>query len=465
MSATHRHCGVRKEEHMKVAKFGGTSLANAFQIKKVCDIVLDDPERKIVVVSAPGKRTKDDIKVTDLLIAVAKARLAGNDYKDELEAVVARYKEIADDLDIEDILPEIRETLETVASADYNDDIKYLDSVKAMGEDCSARVVAKYLTSIGHPAKYCNPKKCGLFLEHDEMGKARILGESYENLEELKYEKQICIFPGFYGYSKDGQIITFSRGGSDITGSILAGAVDAEVYENWTDVDNVYAVNPNIVKNPFPITEITYDEMRELAYAGFQVLHEEALYPVYVRGIPVHIKNTNNPKASGTKIVSRRSHFDSLVTGIAGEKGFLTITITKYLMNHEIGFLMNLLKIFTEEGVSIEHMPSGIDSVTIIARKKYFTAEKEEIIVNRVKNELKVDEVHIEKDLAIVMIVGQAMEKSVGIMARAASALSSAGINLKIVNQGASEISMMFGVSESYCSYAVRVLYKELFRY
>lgn len=465
MSVTHRHRDVRKEEHMKVAKFGGTSLANAFQIKKVCDIVLDDPDRKIVVVSAPGKRTKDDIKVTDLLIAVAKARLAGNDYKDELEAVVARYKEIADDLDIEDILPEIRETLEAVASADYNDDIKYLDSVKAMGEDCSARVVAKYLTSIGHPAKYCNPKKCGLFLEHDEMGKARILGESYENLEELKYEKQLCIFPGFYGYSKEGQIITFSRGGSDITGSILAGAVDAEVYENWTDVDNVYAVNPNIVKNPFPITEITYDEMRELAYAGFQVLHEEALYPVYVRGIPVHIKNTNNPKASGTKIVSKRSHFDSLVTGIAGEKGFLTITITKYLMNHEIGFLMNLLKIFTEEGVSIEHMPSGIDSVTIIARKKYFTPEKEEIIVNRVKNELKVDEVHIEKDLAIVMIVGQAMEKSVGIMARAASALSSAGINLKIVNQGASEISMMFGVSEAYCDYSVRVLYKELFRY
>ena len=464
MSATHRQCGVRKEDYMKVAKFGGTSLANAFQIKKVCDIVLDDPERKIVVVSAPGKRTKDDIKVTDLLIAVAKARLAGNDYKDELEAVVARYKEIADDLDIEDILPEIRETLETVASADYNDDIKYLDSVKAMGEDCSARVVAKYLTSIGHPAKYCNPKKCGLFLEHDEMGKARILGESYENLEELKYEKQLCIFPGFYGYSKDGQIITFSRGGSDITGSILAGAVDADVYENWTDVDNVYAVNPNIVKNPFPITEITYDEMRELAYAGFQVLHEEALYPVYVRGIPVHIKNTNNPKASGTKIVSKRSHFDSLVTGIAGERGFLTITVTKYLMNHEIGFLMNLLKIFTEEGVSIEHMPSGIDSVTIIARKKYFTAEKEEIIVNRIKNELRVDEVKIEKDLAIVMIVGQAMEKSVGIMARAASALSSAGINLKIVNQGASEISMMFGVSESYCSYAVKVLYKELFK-
>lgn len=450
---------------MKIAKFGGSSLANAFQIKKVCDIILADSDRRIIVVSAPGKRDKTDTKVTDLLIAVAKARLSGNSYDEELKTVIGRYEEITQELNIPDAITDIANTLTNIASMDYTDDVKYLDSVKAMGEDCCARLVAKYLTSIGHPAVYCNPKECGLFLEHDELGKARILGESYDNLEKLKEEKAICIFPGFYGYSKDGEIITFSRGGSDITGSILAGAVNADIYENWTDVDNVYAVNPNLVKNPFPITEITYDEMRELAYAGFSVLHEEALYPVYVRGIPVNIRNTNNPSAHGTKIVSKRSRYDSLITGIAGEKGFLTITITKYLMNHEIGFLMNLLKIFTEAGVSIEHMPSGIDSVTVIARKKYFTPEKEQIIINRIKNELRADEVHIEKDLAIVMIVGQAMAQSVGIMARAASALSSAGINLKIVNQGASEISMMFGVSEAYCDYAVRVLYKELFRY
>lgn len=450
---------------MKIAKFGGSSLANAFQIQKVCDIILSDEDRHIIVVSAPGKRTRDDIKVTDLLISVANARLEGNDPKEELSKVIARYKEITDDLNIPDILPEIEKTLNDTAYADYDDKVQYLDSVKAMGEDCCARLVARYLTSIGHPAKYCNPKECGLFLEHDEAGKARILGESYDNLENLKYERALCIFPGFYGYGKDGKIITFSRGGSDITGSILAGAVEADVYENWTDVDNVFAVNPNIVKNPFPITEITYDEMRELAYAGFSVLHEEALYPVYVRGIPVHIRNTNNPTASGTKIVSNRTHYDSLVTGIASERGFLTITVTKYLMNHQVGFLLTLLKILAEEGISIEHMPSGIDSVTIIARKKFFTPEKEEIIINRFKNEAMAESVEIEKDLAIVMIVGQAMEKSVGIMARAASALSAAGINLKIVNQGASEISLMFGVSEAYSEYAVRVLYKELFRY
>jgi len=450
---------------MKIAKFGGSSLADAVQIKKVCDIILSDPERHIIVVSAPGKRDKTDIKVTDLLIAVAKARLAGEDYEDELLKVIERFKSIATELEIPEIIGDIESNLRSIADAPYSDDIMYLDSVKAMGEDSNARLIAAYLTSVGHPAQYCNPKKWGLYLEHNKAGKAVILGESYDNLENLKYEKKLCIFPGFYGYSKSGQIITFSRGGSDITGSILAGAVSADVYENWTDVDNVYAVNPALVKNPFPITEITYDEMRELAYAGFSVLHEEALYPVYIRGIPVHIRNTNNPSASGTKIVSKRTHYDSLVTGVAGERGFLTITISKYLMNQQIGFLVELLKIFAEEGISIEHMPSGIDSVTLIIRKKYWNDEKEQIIVNRIKNELSADEVHIERDLAIVMIVGQAMEKSVGIMARAATALSAAGINLKIVNQGASEISLMFGVAEEYCSYAIRVLYKELFRY
>ncbi len=450
---------------MKVTKFGGSSLANAFQIQKVCNIVLSDDERRIMVVSAPGKRTKDDTKVTDLLIAVAKARLAGNDYSKELAAVLARYEEIADELNIKEVMPGIEEKLNTICAAPYTDDVMYLDSVKAMGEDSCAKLVAFYLNSSGHSAKYCDPAECGLYLEHDAAGKAVILPETYENLANIADdENTIAVFPGFYGYSKSGDIITFSRGGSDITGSILAAAVGAEVYENWTDVDNVFAVNPNLVKNPFPITEITYDEMRELSYAGFTVLHEEAIYPVFSRGIPLNIKNTNNPAAKGTWIVSKRTHYDSLVTGIAGDKGFCTVTVDKYMMNHQVGFLAKLLEIFADEGISIDHIPSGIDTVTIVLRKKYFTPEKEEIIVGRIEKELDA-KCKVDRDLAIVMIVGEAMANSVGIMARAASALSSAGINLRIVNQGASEISMMFGVSESYCSYAVRVLYKELFRY
>ncbi|MBR2523229.1 MAG: aspartate kinase [Clostridiales bacterium] len=451
---------------MKVTKFGGSSLANAFQIKKVCDIVLADSDRKVVVVSAPGKRTSDDIKVTDLLINVAKSRIAGADYKPAFDAVINRFREIAEELEITDVLPSIEKAVTEVVESKIVDTVLYLDSVKAMGEDSSARLVARYFNSIGHKAEYCNPKDCGLFLKHNDVGKAVILDETYDNLAQLrKDEDTIYVFPGFYGYSKNGQIITFSRGGSDITGSILAGALRAEVYENWTDVDSVYAVNPNLVKNPFPVYEITYDEMRELAYAGFTVLHEDALFPVYVRGIPVNIKNTNNPSAKGTWIVSKRTHYDSLITGIAGEKGFCTITIKKYLMNQQVGFLFNVMRIFMEEGVSIEHIPSGIDTVTVIVRKKYFTPEVQEVICNRILKELAATDIKVERDLAILMIVGEAMANSVGIMARAASALSNAGINLRIVNQGASEISMMFGVAESYCSYAVKVLYKELFRY
>ena len=451
---------------MKVAKFGGTSLANAFQIQKVCNIVLSDSDRKVMVVSAPGKRNKEDIKVTDLLISVAQARIAGNDYKEPLAKVIDRFREITDELNTPDVLPSIEKAVTEVVEATIYDNVGYLDSVKAMGEDSSARAVAAYLNSIGHKAKYCNPMECGLFLEHNDIGKAVILDESYDNLSKLREDEDtIYVFPGFFGYTKTGQIITFSRGGSDITGSILAGALKAEVYENWTDVDNVYAVNPSLVNNPFPIREITYDEMRELAYAGFTVLHEDALFPVYVRGIPINIKNTNNPSARGTWIVSKRTQYDSLVTGIAGEKGFCSITISKYLMNQQVGFLWNVFRIFMEEGISIEHIPSGIDTVSVVVRKKYFTPEKQEVICNRILKELNATDIKVERDLAIVMIVGEAMANSVGIMVRAASALSNAGINLRIVNQGASEISMMFGVAESYCSYAVKVLYTELFRY
>ena len=257
--------------------------------------------------------------------------------------------------------------------------------------------------------------------------------------------------------------MTFSRGGSDITGAILASSVNASVYENWTDVDSVYAVNPALVKNPFPIREITYDEMRELAYAGFSVLHEEALYPAYQKGIPVNIRNTNNPSADGTIIVSKRKNYDSLVTGIAGEKGFCTLNMSKYLMNKEVGFLMKVLKIIAEEGISIEHMPSGIDSVSVIIRSSELSPDKERKIVERISLELNVDEISVKRDLSIVMIVGEAMAKTVGTTARAASALSKAGINLEIINQGASEISVMFGVRDEYCNYAVRELYKEFF--
>jgi aspartate kinase len=448
--------------NMKVAKFGGSSLADASQIKKVCDILLSDKSRRFLVVSAPGKRYKSDIKVTDLLIALAEARLAGKSGEKELHAVLKRYEEIASELGATEVITTIASNLRELSDADRSSPGKFIDALKAAGEDNCARLVAAYLSATGHSAYYCNPKEAGLVLTSD-FGKAHVLPESYANLATLSEREGICVFPGFFGYSPEGDVVTFSRGGSDITGAILAASINATVYENWTDVDNVYAVNPSLVKNPFPIHEITYDEMRELAYAGFSVLHEEALYPAYLKGIPVHIRNTNNPSADGTKIVCKHDNYDSLVTGIAGEKGFCTLTMSKYLMNKEVGFLMKVLKIIADEDVSIEHVPSGIDSITIVIRSNELTAEKERRIVERISLELHVDEISVKRNLSIVMIVGEAMAKTVGTTARAASALSKAGINLEIINQGASEISVMFGVRDEYCNYAVRELYKEFF--
>jgi len=447
---------------MKVAKFGGSSLADAVQIKKVCDIVLRDSDIKYVVVSAPGKREKGDTKVTDLLIALAKARLAGGTGEKEKKAVVSRFEAIAKNLSVEGVMPSIEENLSSLADADIKNPAAFMDALKAAGEDNCARLVASYLSSIGHEASYVNPKDAGLLLTSD-FGKAHVLPESYENLSKLNQKKGLVIFPGFFGYSQDGTVVTFSRGGSDITGSILAAATGSSVYENWTDVDSVYAVNPSLVRNPQPVSEITYDEMRELAYAGFSVLHEDALYPAFLRGIPVHIRNTNNPSADGTMIVCKRKSFDSIVTGIAGKGGFCSLNIHKYLMNQEIGFVYKALKIIAEENISIEHMPSGIDSISIIIRSEEFPPEKERKIVERLSLELNVDLIEVRHDLAIVVIVGAAMAKTVGTTARAASRLSKAGINLEIINQGASEISVMFGVREEYVDYAVKELYKEFF--
>ncbi|MBN1775232.1 MAG: aspartate kinase [Clostridiales bacterium] len=447
---------------MIVSKFGGSSLADASQIQKVCDIIIANSERKVVVVSAPGVRTANDTKVTDLLIALGKERLSGSDGEVLFNRITERFSDIAVALRIEDVLPVIKKHISDTVSQPVSNPDRFMDAVKSLGEHCCARIVAAYLNRIGIKAKFCDPKEFGLLLS-STFGRIRVLPKSYEHLSKLRDVEGICVFPGFYGYTPEGEIMTFSRGGSDVTGSILAAAVEAQVYENWTDVDCVYAVNPKLVNHPFPIREITYAEMRELAYAGFTVLHEEALYPAFQKGIPVHIRNTNNPSRDGTYIVAKRSVYDSLVTGIAGENGFCTLNIKKYLMNREVGFAVKVLSIIADEGLSFEHMPSGIDSISIVLRGSDFTIDKEDRIVDRIRKELNIDDVFVHRNLAIVMIVGEAMANTVGTTARAAQALSKAGINLEIINQGASEISVMFGVREEYCNYAVRVLYNEFF--
>lgn len=449
---------------MKVCKFGGSSLANADQIRKACDIVLSDPRRRIMVVSAPGKRNREDSKVTDLLIALANSLLAGESGEREFHLILKRFSSIAHEMHLaHDIERELKEDLQNRILQYKEKPAHLLDALKAAGEDNCAKLVAAYLQAMGVEAHYVHPKEAGLLLT-SEHGNGSLLPESYEQLAKLKERSGILVFPGFFGYSREGDIVTFSRGGSDITGSILAAAVGAELYENWSDVDSVYAVNPELVSHPAPIREMTYAEMRELAYAGFSVLHEETLQPVMEKGIPLCIRNTNNPSAPGTRIVSQRVDFDGIVTGIAGSKGFCSVQISKYLMNREVGFVYRLLGIFEELGLPVEHLPSGIDSLTVVLKESQFTEEKERQFRRLLKERLQLEPVRVDRGLAMIMIVGAAMAQTPGVMARSALALGRAGINIELCTQGVSEISILFGIRREYSQYAVKELYNEFFK-
>lgn len=448
---------------MKVAKFGGSSLASATQVKKVCEIVLSDPDRKVVVVSAPGKRDKQDTKVTDLLIAAANARLGGASGEAEIDRVIARYDAIAADLGMSaGSTDDIAANLRGLIAMDCRDAACFMDAMKAAGEDNCARLVAAYLRSLGHEASYINPQDAGMVLS-DEPGNARVLDESYPRLAALADRPGLLVFPGFFGYSPTGRVVTFPRGGSDITGSILAKALQVELYENFTDVDSVFAASPAIVDTPASVTEITYREMRELAYAGFSVFHDEALEPVFTAGIPVAIKNTNNPAAPGTRLVHTRVVDGNPVVGIAGSEGFCTVFVSRYMMNREVGFGRRLLQVFEEEGVPFEHMPSGIDNISIIVRECAFPPATEARVLQRITDELGADDVAVERGLALIMVVGEGMHHGVGLAARACAAFSHAGINLEMINQGSSEVSMMFGIGAHDLAASVRALYHEFF--
>ena len=385
---------------MKVVKFGGSSLASGEQLEKVFNIVVADSNRKVVVVSAPGKRYSEDIKVTDLLIACAQQVLEKGNGGEYFDTVIQRYAAIADELGLPgDIIETITNDLRELLADRSKSREHFIESVKASGEDNNAKLVAAFFQSRGVEAHYINPKEAGLLVS-DEPGHAQVLPETYDNLYELRKKSGVLIFPGFFGYSKEGNIVTFSRSGSDITGSILANGVKADVYENFTDVDAVCSVNPTIVKNPKEIRELTYREMRELSYAGFSVFHDEALMPAFHAGIPVHVRNTNNPSAAGTKIVSKRENENDPVVGIASDKGFCSIYVRKYLMNREIGFGRRLLQILEEYNLSYEHLPSGIDDISIILRQDQMNIDLEQELLKRIKDELEAEEVKIHHNLS-----------------------------------------------------------------
>ncbi|PCS01408.1 aspartate kinase [Lactococcus fujiensis] len=447
---------------MKVVKFGGSSLASAEQIQKVFDIIKNDSERRIVVVSAPGKRMKDDVKVTDALIAYYQAYKHQEDLSVHQEWIIERYRIICTELNLDDsVITDIQKNILSLALLPVENRFTY-DTFLAAGENNNAKLIAEYFKVKGLNSRYVHPQDAGIIVTSDPSN-AQLLKTSYKKIKYLTELDEILIVPGFFGVTEQGNVCTFSRGGSDITGSILAAGIKADVYENFTDVDGIFAAHPGIIRNPHAIVELTYREMRELAYSGFSVLHDEALVPAYRAHVPLIIKNTNNPDYPGTRIVTKRSTKGAPVVGIASSSGFSSIYINKYLMNREVGFGRRVLSALENLGIRFEHMPTGIDDMSVIVRSKYMNKQQEKALIDNLTESLHPDELYVEHDFSIIMLVGEDMKEHAGVAARASRALAVHGISIAMISQGASEVSLMFIVKEKDEKEALRAIYDEFF--
>ncbi len=430
----------------KVVKFGGSSLASAGQFKKAARIVRADKTRIYVVPSAPGKRFSSDTKVTDMLYGCYGAAIREKDFTEQLEAIRARYQEIIDGLklsmSLEDEFKTIRENFGKKIGRDY---------AASRGEYLNGKIMAAYLGfEFIDAAEVVRFDKEKVF---DDETTNTLLAERLRN-------SSGAVIPGFYGAMEDGTIVTFSRGGSDITGSLVALAVQADLYENWTDVSGFLIADPRIVQNPKAIETITYKELRELAYMGASVLHEDAIFPVRKAGIPINIRNTNQPEDKGTLIVEgtcRQPRYT--ITGIAGTDSFVSITIEKSMMNSEVGFCRKVLQVFEENEISIEHMPSGIDTMTIFVHKDIFE-EKEQQVIAGIHKAVHPDHIELESDLALIAVVGRGMKATRGTAGRIFSSLAHAHINVKMIDQGSSELNIIVGVRHDDFKNAIRALYE-----
>lgn len=429
----------------KVVKFGGSSLASAAQFKKVGDIIRADKRRAYVVPSAPGKRFSDDTKVTDMLYGCYALADAGKDFSKELEAIHERYKEIISGLELalslDSEFATIAENFKAKAGKDY---------AASRGEYLNGIIMAAYLGfQFVDAAEVIRFKDSG---EFDAETTHEIMSKHLS-----QYSK--AVVPGFYGSYADGRIKTFSRGGSDVTGAIVAKAIRADVYENWTDVSGVLVADPRIVKDPAPISVITYKELRELAYMGASVLHEDAIFPVRQENIPINIKNTNAPKDNGTWIVgSTCQKSENIITGIAGKKGFCAVNIEKDMMNSEIGFGRKVLQAFEDYGISFEHIPSGIDTMTVFVHQDEFI-DKEQSVVSAIHRLAKPDSIDIEADLALIAVVGRGMRAQKGTAATVFNALAAVDVNIKMIDQGSSEQNIIIGVANRDFEIAIKAIY------
>ena len=431
---------------MKVVKFGGSSLANSEQFKKVGDIIRADKDRKYVIPSAPGKRFSKDTKVTDLLYRLADEALQKEDFSGTLEEIKERYNEIIEGLGLEgfsldDQFEEIKKHMTETPEVDY---------AASRGEHLNGRIMAEYLGF-----EFLDPFEMVFFDEEGLLDDKKTMRAVGKRLEEVDY----AVIPGFYGCGANGKVKTFSRGGSDITGSIVAGACHADVYENWTDVSGFLVADPRIIKNPARIETITYRELRELSYMGASVLHDEAIFPVRRQGIPINIRNTNRPDDEGTWIVESTAQKSGyVITGIAGRKDFCAVLITKDMMNSEIGFGRKVLQAFEDNQISFEHMPSGIDTMTIVVHEDEFIA-KEQKVVSAIHRLVKPDSIEIESDLALIAVVGRGMKSMRGTAGRIFSALAHAHVNVRMIDQGSSELNIIIGVENKDFETALQAIY------
>ena len=429
----------------KVVKFGGSSLASAEQFRKVGDIIRSDEARRFVVPSAPGKRFDGDTKVTDMLYKCYAAAEAGEKFGKLLEDIKARYYEIIHGLELSLSLEEefqvISESFAGKAGTDY---------AASRGEYLNGIVMAAYL---GY--EFVDAAEVICF---DEDGNFAA-DETNAKLSERLAEAESAVVPGFYGAMPDGKVKTFSRGGSDVTGSIVAKAISADIYENWTDVSGFLVTDPRIIENPRVIETITYRELRELSYMGATVLHEDAIFPVRKAGIPINIRNTNAPQDKGTLIVEstcRRPKYT--ITGIAGKKGFAALNIEKDMMNAEVGFGRKVLQVFEENGISFEHMPSGIDTLTVFVHQDEFM-HKEQKVVSAIHRLAEPESIDIESDLALIAVVGRGMKSTRGTAGRIFSALAHNNVNVKMIDQGSSELNIIIGVANEDFENAIRAIY------
>ncbi len=429
----------------KVVKFGGSSLASAEQFRKVGEIIHNDSGRRFVVPSAPGKRYSEDTKVTDMLYDCYQSSGDERALGEKIAAIAARYQEIIDglslELSLESEFEKIKEAFAAHSGSDY---------AASRGEYLNGIIMAAYLEyEFIDAAEVIRFDEDGVF---DSELTNRLMQKRLEGVAN-------AVIPGFYGAMEDGTIKTFSRGGSDITGSIVARAVHADLYENWTDVSGFLVTDPHIVDDPATIETITYRELRELSYMGATVLHADAIFPLRREGIPINIKNTNRPQDPGTLIVESTCRQPKYtITGIAGKKGFCAINIEKDMMNAEIGFGRKVLQVFEENGISFEHVPSGIDTFTVIVHQSEFM-EKEQRVISGLHRAVAPDMLDLESDLALIAVVGRGMRANRGTAGRIFAALSHANVNVKMIDQGSSELNIIIGVKNEDFERAVKAIY------